>query len=97
MGTLSGNKFSNAHSTAIDAAIVVVRAVEQLDCVSKISLGYIQPIRGGGPGKRRLKIDAESELACVKVMARGGTSIQELRIYTSNKAEVIAVLENLNA
>ncbi len=95
MGTFSGKKFSNAHSTAIDAAVPVIKMADQMPEVSKISLGYIQPIRGGGPGVRRIKTDSETEAACIKVTVRGGTSIQELRIYTNDKQAVLTALSEL--
>jgi hypothetical protein len=83
MGTHSGGKFSNAHSTAIQAAEPLLKFAIKSPEVSKISLGFIRSIKSNGTNLHRIKIDS-SERACLKITVRGGISAQELRLYTKD-------------
>ncbi len=78
----SGRKITASHTTVIDAATLVVDYAKSHRHVTKISLGFITPLRSSG-GIKRLKI--KSEDACLHVIVRGNTSKQQLRIYTKQK------------
>lgn len=84
-GHLSGGKYTASHTTVIDAAIPPTQAAAQLDCVSKISLGLIKTLRNGPPA---IKFVEESP-GCLLVKVRGGSSLQEVRVYTKDKEAVI--------
>ena len=88
MGTYSGGKFSSSHSTAIEAVEPLLKFVSANPDVSKISLGFIRSIRGNGTNLHRMKIDATTETACIKVTVRGGISVQEIRIYTPERTQL---------
>ena len=87
-GHLSGGKYTASHTTVIEAAEAPARAAAQLDCVTKISLGLIQSLRNGPPA---IKFIDESA-GCVLAKVRGTRSIQEVRVYTRDKAETIAAM-----
>lgn len=87
-GHLSGGKYTASHTTVIEAAEAPARAAARLDCVSKISLGLIKSLRNGPPA---IKFIDESQ-GCVLAKVRGTRSIQEVRVYTRDKEETIAVM-----
>ena len=78
---IQGGKFSNSHTTAIDATKKPAQAAEKLACVSKITLGIIRQI---GKSYNR-SISFTDEDACLLVKIRGNCTIQEVRVYTSDK------------
>jgi hypothetical protein len=80
-GHLSGGKFTASHTTVIDAAVAPARAAAQLPCVSKVSLGVIKSLHTGPPA---LKFTDDGP-SCLLVKVRGVRSLQEIRIYTSDK------------
>ena len=80
-GHLSGGKYTASHTTVIEAAVAPTRAAASLDCVSKISLGLIKTLRNGPIA---LKFSDEGP-GCLLAKVRGARSIQEVRIYTSDK------------
>ena len=82
-GHLSGGKFTASHTTVIEAADGPARAAAQLAGVSKVSLGLIKTLRNGPPAIKFL----DDGPGCLLVKIRGGRSIQEVRVYTSNKDE----------
>lgn len=96
MGNYSGGKFSNAHSTAIDAAVPLLKFFKNSPLVTKISLGFISPMRGSSTAKRTIKIDGESESACLKITVRGGTALQEIRVYTPDKKQLAAEIQTMS-
>lgn len=83
-GHLSGGKYTASHTTVIDAALLPAQAAARLECVSKISLGLIKTLRNGPPA---IKFTEECA-GCVLVKVRGVSSIQEIRVYTSDKDTV---------
>lgn len=93
MGNYSGGKFSNAHSTAIDAAVPLLKFLKKSPLVTKISLGFISPMRGSSTAMRTIKIDTDSEAACIKVTVRGGTALQEIRVYTPEKEKLATEIQ----
>lgn len=87
-GHLSGGKYTASHTTVIDAALLPAQAAARLPCVTKISLGLIKTLRNGPPA---IKF-AEDCAGCVLVKVRGGSSIQEIRVYTTDPDETEAVM-----
>ncbi|MGI4788936.1 MAG: hypothetical protein ACRYFS_08795 [Janthinobacterium lividum] len=83
-GHLSGGKYTASHTTVIEAASLPAQAAARLECVSKISLGLIKTLRNGPPA---IKFTEECA-GCVLVKVRGGSSIQEIRVYTTDKEAV---------
>ncbi len=88
MKNFSGGKFTASHTSIITAAHKPVAAAANLSCVKKISLGVIIPIRNGSFS---IKFSDESP-GCILAKIRGTRSIQEIRIYTSDKALVEEVM-----
>lgn len=78
---LAGSIFTSSHTTVIDEARSIAVAAAKLNQVSKISLGIIKRISNGEPRISFL----DGEQACLVVKVRGRSSIQELRVYTSEK------------
>ncbi len=87
-GHLSGGKYTSSHTTVIAAAEAPARAAARLECVSKISLGLIKTLRNGPPA---IKFIDECS-GCVLVKVRGGSSIQEVRVYTTDVEETRAAM-----
>ena len=82
MPHVSGKKIADNHTTAIDAAMPIIKEAEKLACVSKISLGIITQAKNS---RGRTSIKIEHQLAGLQIKVRGNTSIQELWIYTNDK------------
>lgn len=80
-GHLSGGKFTASHTTVIEAAHAPARAAAALGCVSKVSLGLIKSLKNGPPALKFL----DDGPGCLLVKVRGARSIQEVRVYTSDK------------
>ncbi len=89
-GHLSGGKFTASHTTVIDAAAAPARAAERLPCVSKVSLGLIKSLHNGPPA---LKF-TDAGQGCLLVKVRGVRSLQEIRVYTTDKDAVEAVMRD---
>ncbi len=83
-GHLSGGKYTASHTTVIDAALLPAQTAARLECVSKISLGLIKTLRNGPPAIKFI----EECAGCLLVKVRGVSSIQEIRVYTSDKDAV---------
>ncbi|MBV9851870.1 MAG: hypothetical protein JO250_19560 [Armatimonadetes bacterium] len=88
-GHLSGGKFTASHTTVIEAAAAPAQAAAQLECVSKVSLGLIKTLKNGPPAIKFL----DEGPGCLLVRVRGTRSIQEVRVYTSDKEQTQAVME----
>lgn len=88
-GHLSGGKYTASHTTVIAAAEAPARAAARLESVSKISLGLIKTLRNGPPAIKFL----EECSGCLLVKVRGGSSIQEVRVYTTDVDETRAAME----
>ena len=80
-GHLSGGKYTASHTTVIEAALLPAQAAARLACVTKISLGLIKTLRNGPPA---IKFTEECA-GCLLVKVRGVSSIQEIRVYTTDK------------
>ena len=81
---LQGGKYTASHTTVTSAARGPVEAAARLECVSKIALGLIAKVGNGTPS---LKF-ADENPTCLLVKIRGASSIQEVRIYTTDKQAV---------
>lgn len=87
-GHLSGGKYTASHTTVIAAAEAPARAAARLECVRKISLGLIQTLRNGPPAIKFV----EEGSGCLLVKVRGGSALQELRVYTTDVEETRATM-----
>lgn len=90
------SKLTMSHSTRIDAVEKLYRAIQHLPEIKKVGLGVIKP--AGGGGQTRVKMLDES--GCLLLRVRGGTAVQEFRVYSTNstktKADIRAVVNILN-
>jgi hypothetical protein len=89
-GHLSGGKFTASHTTVIDAAIGPAQTAAGLACVSKISLGLIKSLHNGPPALKFI----DSGEGCLLVKIRGARSLQEIRVYTTDKDAVQTAMKN---
>ena len=87
---IQGKKKGGNHTTIIDAAIEVVKYVQSLEQVSRVSPGFIKSGLKGGV-QHRIKIAEEKGSLLLKV--RGGLSFQEIRVYTSCPEAVRKMIE----
>ena len=78
---LQGGKFTDSHTTVIDAARGPAIAAEKLDCVTKVSLGFIKKLPNGAVS---IKFTDEGD-ACLLAKIRGVAFLQEVRVYTTDK------------
>jgi hypothetical protein len=85
---LQGGKFTASHTTVIEAAKEPCLAAAKLDCVRKISLGIIKRVPNGSP---TIKFLDEGE-TCLLAKIRGVVSLQEVRIYTTDKAQTEEIM-----
>jgi len=90
-GHLAGGKYTASHTSVIEAAVAPLQAAARLDCVSKISLGIIHRVPSADPLLKFLDDSSGSLLAKV----RGRASIQEVRIYTSDKDRVMETMRGV--
>jgi len=88
---LAGGKLTRSHTTLIDAAVPVVRALQNRSEVSKISLGIIKVIGKGPPTMKLTPV-----VGGWKLVIRGNVSLQELVVYTGDPEATRAFVENLN-
>ena len=88
-GHLSGGKYTASHTTVIAAAEAPARAAARLESVRKISLGLIKTLRNGPPA---IKFTEEGS-GCLLVRVRGASSIQEVRVYTTDVEAAQATME----
>ena len=87
----SRKKTTSSHCTAIEAVEILLRLLNRMTCVDKISLGIIKPkLRAG---QRRLKIIKENDKVLLLKM-RDTNSLQHVRVYTSDADEVEKALSS---
>jgi len=85
----SRKKTTKSHTTAIPAVEMLLKLLNKMVEVEKISLGIIKPnLR---VGSRRLKIMADNAKVLL-LKARDSNSLQELRVYTSDSAATVTAL-----
>jgi hypothetical protein len=80
---ISGKKFGK-HSTIIDAAIPVVKFLDNLEEVKKISLGQIKTGLRNAPERIRIK----TLKGALEITVRSSISLQKIHVY-SNDLELI--------
>ena len=80
---LQGGKYTASHTTVIDAARGPVQAAAKLSCVSKVSLGIIKQIAKGPLSMKFQDLGP----TCFLAKIRGTTSIQEVRVFSSDLEE----------
>ena len=80
---LQGGKYTASHTTVIQAARGPVQAAEKLPSVNKVSLGIIKQI---AKGPLSIKFQ-DLGPTCFLAKIRGATSIQEVRVFTSDMEE----------
>ena len=85
---LSGGKYTASHTTVIEAASAPAQAAAGLACVSKVSLGLIKTLKNGPPAIKFL----DESAGCLLAKVRGTRSLQEIRVYTSDKVETQAAM-----
>lgn len=85
---LSGGKYTASHTTVTEAAAAPAEAAAGLACVSKISLGLIKTLKNGPPAIKFLDEGA----GCLLAKVRGTRSLQEIRVYTNDKAATQAAM-----
>lgn len=90
-GKRSGGKSTGSHTTLVSAAETVYDIVHAFPEVTKISVGIIKSGCGPTP-KNRVKIMDEQGALLLKI--RGNGVVQELRVYTSERAKVKDGLKN---
>ena len=80
--TRSGDKYCGSHTTIIPAATTLADIAHDYDEVSKISLGIIEAGLSPVSGQRRVRF--ADDLGSILIRVRDNTTLQELRIYTSD-------------
>lgn len=88
-GHLSGGKFTASHTTVTEAADAPARAAARLECVSKIALGLIKTLHNGPPALKFL----DEGPGCILAKVRGTRTIQEVRVYTTDKDATMAAMQ----
>lgn len=83
---VAGGKFTSSHTTVIPFAKEVLKAIERLPLVEKISLGVIHP-KLKSTNDRRVKIQKDRSSVILKI--RDTSSLQEVRIYSSSLQDVM--------
>jgi hypothetical protein len=74
----------------IDAAVPIIKSIEKMREVTKVSLGMIKNV---GTGQRKLKFKPINGGICVFV--RGSTCVQEVFIYTEIPSETQRKIESI--
>lgn len=90
MSKRSRRKITQAHSTVIEPAELAVKVAGKAPEVNRISLGYIRAGLRSAP--RRIKV-TELETGALRVMVRGGSSVQELMVYSEDPGRTKERLE----
>lgn len=88
-GLLRGRKFNSRHSTVITGADNFIVRARVHPCVSKITLGPIEPCRSGS---RHCKMVVHAH--AIKVTYRGTTAVQTFWIYGKDLNRIVADLKS---
>jgi hypothetical protein len=80
---ISGGKVTGNHTTIIDAVASIIKEIEKMTEVTKISLGFITPGLKAAGGNIAVKITDDDN--CILLTIKGNTSKQELYIYSENR------------
>ena len=92
-GLLKGQKFNGRHTTVIEAAMPFVEMLRDAPNVEKIALGIIKPANSGGRGGKT-RIKATALLGAVRIIFRGGNSIQQFYVFGTDLQEIVRLVEN---
>ena len=92
-GLLKGPKFNGRHTTVIESAMPFVKMLRDTPSVEKIALGVITPANSGGRGGK-LRIKATVLLGAVRVVFRGGNSIQQFYVFGTDLHEIARIVES---
>jgi len=90
MPHISGKKVAKKHSTVIEVAQPLLKAVLKLTEVEKVVNGEIAGIRNGP-----IRIKIEIIPAGLKLMVRGVNARQKIFVYTSSPEAVKAIIEKV--
>lgn len=91
MKKFAGPKFGSSHTTVIDSAESLIKALEKSELVSKIILGVITNKAGSGQGGHsRYKVLQNG--AGIKLTVSGSASIQNFYVYTADMPGVEALI-----
>lgn len=87
----SRKKTTKRHTTAIEAVEKLLKVLNRIEAVTKISLGVIKPkLRAG---LRRIKVMYDSDKVLL-LKVRDTNSLQEVRVYTTDatgtEAEIVS-------
>lgn len=80
---VDGKKKKGKHTTIIDAAIRPVAIAKKMPEITGVAPGFIKTglsSTRGGPSIIKIR----SERTCILLCVRGNTSVQEIRLYSSN-------------
>jgi hypothetical protein len=86
---LAGGKYAPTHTSVTEAALAPAKAAAALPCVSKVILGIITPIRNGPISIKFL----DEGVSCLLAKVRGPRSLQEIRVYATDKRRVMEAME----
>ena len=82
MAKMSGGKFTGSHTTVIDAAVEILKALNTSEQVTKIAIGYIKQKVGKSASQPRYKIQDNG--AGIRLTVNGPATIQEFHVYTED-------------
>ena len=92
-GLIAGPCFSGKHTTIIKAAEKLIRAIRNDDLVTKVSIGYIKPVRRCKKGA--IKVVATD--GGLRVTVKGDGAVQQFHVYTTRPIETRQKIEALSA
>ena len=87
---LKGDKFSDSHSTIIEAAVPYLKELKKLTCVTKIVIGPITRCKSAPIRYKTKDVDAGLQLT-----VRGPMAVQKFYVYTNDKNKCIKTLDGV--
>jgi len=94
MATFAGGKFTGSHTTAIEPAVPLLKVLGKSDLVTKIALGFIKNKAKKAKGQAKYKIhEHKNGSSGIKLVVNGPGTVQEIHVYTNNRAAVEALIE----
>ena len=85
----SGGKMGGRHTTVIDASKPIIDYLLKHPFVTNVIAGRIKAGIGAAP--QRIKLREES--GCLLITVRGGASVQEVRVFSTDMKQVIGDLQ----
>jgi hypothetical protein len=79
----AGKKYTSSHTTITKGAASICDAIAPLPEVTKIALGLI---KSGLKTNGTFSIKIKEGVACLVLAIKGAMSVQEVRVYTTDKA-----------